>query len=456
MRILILAANFMTMPYPVYPLGAAVIAESARRTGHEVKLLDLLADSEFKGYDFRSLEKTVADFQPDCLGLSLRNLESADSSNADEHWSLDLIKRIVDDLRSMTSAPIALGGAGFSLMPETVLKCTGADYGLAGEGEEIWPAFLAALENGRAAKGLWAKAKPGARQLSAYEPDLVRRYAERGGLIGLETKRGRPLNCLYCSYPLLEGRRIRPRPVGEVLEDIARLAAIIREPHLAFADAVFNDPAGDWRKLLRAMVDSKIKIHWTAFFQPAEFEPGDLDLIKASGVSGLEFGTDGSNDSALRGLNKSFDLGLVKHIQNQCAAAGIPAAHYVIFGGPGENESTVEEGLANLEALPGCVVFASAGLSVYPGTPLFDLARKENLLAQEELQRPMFYYSPDIDPCQLDLRLRQAFDGRRDRLYPFSRSIERTEALRRMGFKGILWDTLIGSGRRERKAAVNG
>ena len=68
----------------------------------------------------------------------------------------------------------------------------------------------------------------------------------------------------------------------------------------------------------------------------------------------------------------------------------------------------------------------------------------------------MFYYSPDIDPCQLDLRLRQAFDGRRDRLYPFSRSIERTEALRRMGFKGILWDTLIGSGRRERKAAVNG
>ena len=484
MRILILAANFITVPYPVYPLGASVIAESTRRLGHEVRLLDLLAENDFAGYDPEILRRAIEDFRPDCLGLSLRNLESADSGTelggdsastrprrgnitvaapahcpnrgADEHWSLDLIRRIIADIRRISQAPVVLGGAGFSLMPEMVLKQTGADYGLAGEGEEIWPAFLEAFNQGRVAKGLRPRAKPGARQLNAYEPELVRRYAERGGLIGLQTKRGCPLNCLYCSYPLLEGRRIRPRPTEEVIDDIARLTSIIEKPHMAFADAVFNDPAGHWRELLQALVESGLKVSWTAFFQPTEFEMADFELIKASGASGLEFGTDGSNDAALRGLQKPFNFDLVRQIQDRCSAAGIPAAHYVIFGGPGETDETVEEGLENINGLNNCVAFISAGLSIYPDTPLFELARAEGLLNDYmDLGRPLFYYSPSIDPQRLHQRLASVFGSRRDRLYPPSRAIESTEALRRMGYRGILWDTLIGAGRRRGRMAAN-
>ena len=454
MRVLILAANFMTMPYPVYPLGAASIAETARRCGHEARLVDLLSESGFSGYQPALIQKAVEEFKPDCLGLSLRNLESADSSNADEHWSLDLVKKIIGDLRRFSPAPVVMGGAGFSLMPEMILERSGADYGLAGEGEEIWPAFLDALAGGRAEKGLWATARPGAGQISAYEPELLRRYAGRGGLIGVQSKRGCPLNCLYCSYPLLEGRRIRPRPVAEVLEDIERIASIIDEPHLAFADAVFNDPAGHWRELLAGMAAKGLKVRWTAFFQPAEFEKGDLELIRASGASGLEFGTDASNDAALKALNKNFDFALVRRIQGQCADFGLPAAHYVIFGGPGESPATVEEGLANLETLRDCVVFVSTGLSVYPGTALFELAQGEGLIEKAgDLERPVFYYSPQIDPLKLHQRLSQALARRRDRLYPPSRAIERTEALRRMGYRGILWDSLIGAGERGRKVA---
>lgn len=451
MRILILAANFITMPYPVYPLGAAVMAEAARRHGHDCRLVDLLSDNDFRPYDLLLTARHIEEFRPDCLGLSIRNLESADSSNADEHWSLDFIKGLVADMRRLSRAPIVLGGAGFSLMPETVLRHTGADYGLAGEGEDIWPAFLDALAAGRAEKGLWATASPGAAQLSAYEPELVRRYAGVGGLIGVQTKRGCPLSCLYCSYPLLEGRRVRPRPVEEVLEDIDRLALMVERPHLAFADAVFNDPGGRWRELLSALAAGGRKISWTAFFQPEDLTPEDFDLIRASGASGLEFGTDASNDAALRGLRKNFDFDLVRRMQARCAKAKIPAAHYIIFGGPGETPATVEEGLQNIEALEGCVAFISAGLSIYPGTPLFDLARREGLVAAEEdLLRPLFYYSPAIDPQSLHQRLAAAFGRRRDRLYPPARAQERTDALRRMGYRGILWDSLIGAGRRGR------
>ncbi|MDR2947156.1 MAG: cobalamin-dependent protein, partial [Candidatus Adiutrix sp.] len=215
MRVLMVAANPVKIPYPVYPLGAGILADAARRAGHEVRLLDILAANNFSDeYDPGLISQAICDFQPDCVALSLRNLEGAEGGVG----SLELAQRIAADIRAATPAPLVVGGAGFSVMPEAALPYLGADYGLAGEGEEIWPAFLEALAEGRTAPGLLPRAVPGARQASAYDEDLVRAYAAQGGLIGVQTKRGCPLRCLYCSYPLLEGRRVRPRPVDEVLD----------------------------------------------------------------------------------------------------------------------------------------------------------------------------------------------------------------------------------------------
>ena len=450
MRVLLLAVNFCQRPYPVYPLGAAAAAEAARRGGHEVRLADLLSDGDFAGFNPNRLRELLAGFAPDCVGLSLRNLEGAGGVEDGEGWGLDGAAWAVAALRALWSGPVFLGGAGFSLLPEEILARSGADYGLPGEAEEALPAFLRALEEGRARPGLQARPEPAAAfGFPALEPDLLRRYADRGGLIGVQTKRGCAFGCLYCSYPLLEGRSLRFRPTAEVLEELGRLTEILRAPWVAFADAVFNDPAGRWRELLAALAEARLPLKWTAFFQPTGFEPGDLELIRLSGSAGLEFGTDAASDAALAGLRKPFAFETVRRAQAECAAAGLPAAHYVIFGGPGETEATVEEGLANLETLERCVVFVSAGLSVYPHTPLCELARAQGLAPETDgWARPVLYHAPGLDPAALKVRLERALGRRRDRLFPPGRAWEKAEALRRMGFYGPLWDTLIGAGRR--------
>ncbi|MDR2935186.1 MAG: B12-binding domain-containing radical SAM protein, partial [Candidatus Adiutrix sp.] len=212
---------------------------------------------------------------------------------------------------------------------------------------------------------------------------------------------------------------------------------------------VFNDPAGRWRELLAALAEAGLPIRWTAFFQPTAWAPGDLELIRRSGAAGLEFGTDAASDTALAGLNKPFDFETVRLVQAECAAAGLPAAHHVVFGGPGETEASVAEGLANLERLENCVVFISAGWSVYPRTALFDLARAEGLVAVSgHLPRPVYYFAPGLDQAWLRAGLDRAFQGRRDRIFPPDRAWAASAALRRMGWTGPLWDTLIGAGRR--------
>ena len=73
-----LSVNFSQKPYPVYPLGAAAAAEAARRACHEVRLADLLSEGDFAGFQPERLRRLMGEFEPDGLGLSLRNLEGDD------------------------------------------------------------------------------------------------------------------------------------------------------------------------------------------------------------------------------------------------------------------------------------------------------------------------------------------------------------------------------------------
>jgi len=103
----------------------------------------------------------------------------------------------------------------------------------------------------------------------------------------------------------------------------------------------------------------------------------------------------------------------------------------------------VEEGLANLDRLPGGCVFTFLGLRIHHGTRLHDLAVNQGVIeADAPLLRPAFYISPDLDSQAAQARLRQSFASRRDRFFPPEEANLRMRVLRRMGYSGLLWDTL--------------
>src|ERR1700752_1762098 len=133
MKVLLVSANTEKIPDPVYPIGAAYVADAARRAGHEVADVDLC----FAGDVEATLRSVIAAEQPDAIGVSLRNL---DSSAFPQNTSyIDDYGRWMAVLRAPSDAPIVLGGAGFTVMPTTVLAHLGADVGVVGEGERLFP-----------------------------------------------------------------------------------------------------------------------------------------------------------------------------------------------------------------------------------------------------------------------------------------------------------------------------
>ena len=75
-------------------------------------------------------------------------------------------------------------------------------------------------------------------------------------------------------------------------------------------------------------------------------------------------------------------------------ASGLHVAHYLMPGGPGENEDTLKETLIKTDGLHKAVFFVFNGIRIYPHTALYDLALEEGQIAPHcNLLEPVFYWS---------------------------------------------------------------
>ena len=439
-RILLVSANTHQDPYPVYPLGLGVVAEGLRKTGRDVLLHDMGVVPSLQ-----LLKDLLVAERPDCVGIGVRNVDDEDALSTHMDWTGDAVKKLVATIRKVSDAPVVLGGPGFSLVPDEFLAHTGADYGITGPGEQAFAGLLDSLASGENPPRLqsghtdaetWDAA-------AGWEEPLLRHYLENGGVPGLHTKRGCPYRCVYCGYPLIEGRTIRIRPLEEVVDDMRQARDRFGVRTFFFTDAVFNDPQERYLDLVETLAREELGIHFGAYFSPASLPRGHLRLLIRAGLCAVEAGTDALSDTALDGLGKQHGVGDVFAFQALMDDNRIPCAHFLTFAGPGETERSLDEGLNNLEKLQGGCYFAFQGLRIHPRTPLHEIAIREGAIERDTpLLRPKFYQTPNLDPDWTFARINQAFQGRRDRFFPPEEGHLRMRILRRLGFGGLLWDTL--------------
>jgi len=129
-RIVIISANTHKDPYPVYPLATAYLKSyvESRMPDYSVDVLDM---NMLNGDGLRLYFESNS---PLCVGISIRNVDGANSLCRDGF--LPGYKKLVEKIRDLSSAPLVIGGAGFSIFPEIFMHELKADYGIKGEGEE--------------------------------------------------------------------------------------------------------------------------------------------------------------------------------------------------------------------------------------------------------------------------------------------------------------------------------
>lgn len=400
--LLLISGNRFADPYPVYPIAISYLESYLAQNlpGFRIVTFDCNLDS------VSSLSDAIAENKPSYIGLSLRNIDGANSLGDDDFISG--YREIVKIIRAATNAPLILGGAGFSIFPNELMNILQADFGIAGEGEESLRQLISALENRTPTAGIEGLITSGSQPIPhrnylqmlniCFDGRFVDFYWKHSGMINIQTKRGCPFQCIYCSYPHIDGRKVRTLDPRLIVENMTRLNKEKGVNYFFFTDSVFNIHDNFNAQLAEELIKSDIKISWGAYFSPKNIRDEQIALYRKSGLTHVEFGTESFSDTVLDCYEKGFTMREVFNASAICLKHNVYYAHFLILGGYGETSETLAETFANSRKIEYSVFFPFIGMRIYPHTRLQQIAINEGIISpNDNLLLPKYYLSKSLN-----------------------------------------------------------
>ena len=234
--------------------------------------------------------------------------------------------------------PVVLGGIHVSMMPDEALNY--ADAVVTGEAEGVWPTLVQDFEAGclkrvysGGAADLSEAVFPG-REL--FHPDY--------GFASVQTSRGCPMDCSFCSVSVFNGKKYRQRPVNDVLDELEtipqKLIFFVDDNIIGYGSSAAERAI----ELFRGMVERGINKSW---FCQASLNFGDEpEVLKWAAKSGCRMvflGLEAVDDDELAGMNKNLNIRLEyrKAFEN-IHKAGIAVLGAFIFGSDTDTEKTIK------------------------------------------------------------------------------------------------------------------
>ncbi|MFO7652768.1 MAG: radical SAM protein [Candidatus Krumholzibacteriia bacterium] len=410
MRVLLVSANTEKITMPTVPLGLGLVAEAVRRARHEVEFVDLMFEADPEA----TIRSRIAAFEPEAIGLSIRNID--DQSLREPQFLLAATRPVVAACREACAAPLILGGAGYSIFPDAALAYLGADLGVCGDGEAALPALLARLERGEdpfglpgvhvAGRGAAARWRPCPHLAGLGEPAPETWQAARIGgpevFIPIQTRRGCPNDCSYCSTASIQGRPIRTGPVRAVVDLVERLA-VQGFRRFWFVDNSFNLPEAYALAMCHELTARRLDIAWRCILYPRGITSRLASALAEAGCREVSLGFESGDAGILRRLNKRFDPAEVRAAASLLAEHGVERHGFLLLGGPGETRDTVCRSLDFVASLHLEAMRITTGIRIYPGTALARYARQAGMIdADDDLLLPRFYLEPGLDPWIFD------------------------------------------------------
>ena len=200
--------------------------------------------------------------------------------------------------------PTVMGGIHVSMMPEEAADY--CDAVVIGEAESIWPKVLEDFEAGKLQKqykGTWTNLE----NLPFPRRDILRNPYYQWGSI--QTSRGCPMNCTFCSVTAFNGRRFRRRPLDAVLEELEQIS---QKRILLVDDNIIGHGEQDleWtRNFFIRIIEKRIK---KIFFAQSSIlfgeDPGFVHLAARAGLKIVFVGMESVNQATLKSYGKNINL----------------------------------------------------------------------------------------------------------------------------------------------------
>lgn len=324
--------------------------------------------------------------------------------------------RMADALRA-AGVQVVMGGPHVTEVPDEALGRDGgtrhADAIALGEADETWPLIVEDAARGelkdvyqpeRDAKGLDRKPSLQSYPLIPWEkldldqfnlvPKFMRPTLRRMGggwgtfhVVPIETGRGCPYGCEFCTVTGFFGDSIRFRTNESVLDELLRLKARARREGGQIAVFFIDDNLAintkRLKSLLKDIIAAGAQLPWVAQISANLLKDEELvDLIAESGGKWVFIGMESIDPANMADVNKNFSKpGEYRAVLDRLAARNVYAITSFIFGMDNDTIGVAERTLKEIHSWPpGLPVFGQ--LTPFPATPLYERLEKAGRLAR--------------------------------------------------------------------------
>ena len=412
MRVLLVNVPFRRIVYnfsgthPMAPLGVAYIAAVLEGQGHEPVILDLPAHPRPRSRE--EVARLVLDGGFGLVGLSTTLFSLKEAG--------DLAAAIK---AAAPGVPVLAGGPGTaSFSPEALLRRLPAlDLLIHGEGEGTTLELVRALERGGQDGPLPGMSRLGedGQVVRGPEPPLpdlgdlplparhllpMDRYSMHPpfGLhppvAAVETARGCPCGCAFCSLP--GGHR--QRQVEGVVEELRILRRDYAVGEVHFVDPTFPLDRERTLELCEALIRADLGLAWSCKSRTDCVDDEVLELMGRAGCYIISYGLESGAEQMLQALGKGVDPGRHQQALARTRAHGIRSRAYIMFGAPGETEASVAATLDLVKgARPDFALFAE--LLPDPGSRTTARMIEQGNLTADDVEA---FYLGDPPPALLE------------------------------------------------------
>jgi len=372
------------------PLSLAYLAAFLKKEGHQIKLIDCIAEK----MDIGILRELVKDFSPQMVVVN-----SAFPSIKGDMVTAAEIKK------AYQRAKIAIIGLYPTLLEkESLGQYQSIDFGIVGEPEWVIRDLAERLENNlplEKIKGLIFRqggeirinqpqdlSQNNVNELPFPARDLLNNEAyrlptNRKKFTLLSIGRGCPYKCSFCVANIYYGKKFRQRSVYSIIDEIEEcLKKYDINSFLFWGESFTLEPAYG-EAICDEIIKRDLKIVWSTASRVDTLNQKLLNKMKLAGCILLSLGIESVNQEVLDGVKKGINLAQIKKAIAMVKEAGINSMGHFIFGLPGETKKTVQK--TTKFALASGVNYAQFYCAIpYPKTKLGVLARKSNWLKTDD------------------------------------------------------------------------
>ncbi len=366
------------------PLSLATAAALLRREGHSVTLRDYPAS----GLGSRALVEDIRILQP---GFTIWS-----TGTPTLQCDLALARLIREHAAETVTAVI---GTHVTVRPEEALGEPALDVVVRGEPERVILDLCrssrpfaevsgisfrsgddGAVRNNPDALPLAPEAIP-APDWDGLDLDAYRLPLKGRRFLMVAPVRGCPWRCTFCTAPQYYGHRLRRRPAGGVVDEIAgNVERYGIKEFFIWADT-FTADRDYVHDLCRAILERGLRISWTCNSRVDTIDEKTLRLMKEAGLWMISYGLESGNDGILASSGKGITVAQSREAVTLTSRLGIRTAGHFMFGLPCETMETMDETLALALSLPLDIAQFYAA-APFPGTALYEEALKKGWLRE--------------------------------------------------------------------------